>query len=209
MTRTPAPATCSAVSTSTSSRSSPAPKGRRAASSTRRAASSRCWSRCWSRTGAGSTTRAAARRACSCSRWRSSGPTPSGNGNGGRARGDISIYGQESNYTTWRLAKMNLAIRGIEGQIAHGDSFHDDRHPDLKADFILANPPFNVSELGRRAADRGQALALRRGLRRATPISPGCSTWSTTWRREEWRASCSRTVRCRRASRARGRSGST
>jgi type I restriction enzyme M protein len=69
-----------------------------------------------------------------------------GNGNGGRARGDISIYGQESNYTTWRLAKMNLAIRGIEGQIAHGDTFHDDRQPDLKADFILANPPFNVSD---------------------------------------------------------------
>lgn len=60
--------------------------------------------------------------------------------------GDISIYGQESNYTTWRLAKMNLAIRGIDGQIAHGDSFHNDRHPDLKADFILANPPFNVSD---------------------------------------------------------------
>ena len=59
---------------------------------------------------------------------------------------DISIYGQESNYTTWRLAKMNLAIRGIDGQIAHGDTFHNDRHPDLKADFILANPPFNVSD---------------------------------------------------------------
>ena len=72
----------------------------------------------------------------------------SGNGNGGKARADISIYGQESNYTTWRLAKMNLAIRGIEGQIAHGDSFHNDRHPDLKADFILANPPFNVSDWG-------------------------------------------------------------
>ena len=62
--------------------------------------------------------------------------------------GDISIYGQESNYTTWRLAKMNLAIRGIDGQIAHGDTFHNDRHPDLKADFILANPPFNVSDWG-------------------------------------------------------------
>ncbi len=60
--------------------------------------------------------------------------------------GDISIFGQESNYTTWRLAKMNLAIRGIDGQIAHGDTFHNDRHPDLKADFILANPPFNVSD---------------------------------------------------------------
>ena len=64
------------------------------------------------------------------------------------AKADISIYGQESNYTTWRLAKMNLAIRGIEGQIAHGDSFHNDRHPDLRADFILANPPFNVSDWG-------------------------------------------------------------
>ena len=71
-----------------------------------------------------------------------------GNGNGGRARSDISIYGQESNHTTWRLAKMNLAIRGIEGQIDHGDSFHNNRHPDLKADFILANPPFNISDWG-------------------------------------------------------------
>ncbi len=75
-----------------------------------------------------------------------------GNGNGGKApkgkKPDISIYGQESNYTTWRLAKMNLAIRGIEGQIAPGDTFHDDRFPDLKADFILANPPFNVSDWG-------------------------------------------------------------
>ncbi|MGE0544262.1 MAG: type I restriction-modification system subunit M [Dehalococcoidia bacterium] len=60
--------------------------------------------------------------------------------------GDISIYGQESNYTTWRLAKMNLAIRGIDGQIAHGDTFHNDRHPDLKADYVLANPPFNDSD---------------------------------------------------------------
>ena len=60
--------------------------------------------------------------------------------------GDISIYGQESNYTTWRLAKMNLAIRGIDAQIAHGDSFHADKHPDLKADYVLANPPFNSSD---------------------------------------------------------------
>ena len=87
----------------------------------------------------------------------------SGNGNGGRARGDISIYGQESNYTTWRLAKMNLAIRGIEGRIAHGDSFHDDRHPDLKADFILANPPFNVSDWG------GERLAEDRRWRYGAP----------------------------------------
>ena len=72
-----------------------------------------------------------------------------GNGNGGRARGDLSIYGQESNYTTWRLARMNLAIRGIENDfIAFGDSFHNDQHPDLRADYILANPPFNVSDWG-------------------------------------------------------------
>lgn len=71
-----------------------------------------------------------------------------GNGNGGKAKNDISIYGQEFNYTTWRLAKMNLAIRGIDGQIGHGDTFLTDRHPDLKADFILANPPFNISDWG-------------------------------------------------------------
>ena len=79
------------------------------------------------------------------------GAHATGNGRGrppARTKADISIYGQESNYTTWRLAKMNLAIRGIEGQIAHGDTFHNDRHPDLKADFILANPPFNVSDWG-------------------------------------------------------------
>ena len=46
------------------------------------------------------------------------------------------------------MARMNLAIRGIEGQIEHGDSFHNDRHPDLRADYILANPPFNVSDWG-------------------------------------------------------------
>ena len=71
-----------------------------------------------------------------------------GNETSGGARADISIYGQESNYTTWRLAKMNLAIRGIGGQITQGDTFHNDQHPDLKADFILANPPFNVSDWG-------------------------------------------------------------
>ncbi|MCX6690845.1 MAG: class I SAM-dependent DNA methyltransferase, partial [Methanoregula sp.] len=64
--------------------------------------------------------------------------------------GDISIYGQESNPTTWKLAKMNLAIRGIEGNFGpdNGDSFHRDHHPDLKADFILANPPFNMKDWG-------------------------------------------------------------
>lgn len=59
---------------------------------------------------------------------------------------NISIYGQESNQTTWRLAVMNLAIRGIEANIQWGDSFTNDLHKDLKADFILANPPFNDSD---------------------------------------------------------------
>jgi type I restriction enzyme M protein len=66
---------------------------------------------------------------------------------GGRI-GDIRIYGQELNYTTWRLAKMNLAIRGIDGRIEQGDSFLNDRFPDLKADYILANPPFNMKSWG-------------------------------------------------------------
>lgn len=63
----------------------------------------------------------------------------------GRVEG-ISIYGQESNPTTWRLCMMNLAIRSIEGDIKWGDSFINDHHKDLKADFILANPPFNDSD---------------------------------------------------------------
>jgi type I restriction enzyme M protein len=65
-------------------------------------------------------------------------------------RSDLSIYGQESNQTTWRLCKMNLAIRGIEANIAWNSegSFHNDAQKDLKADFILANPPFNDSDWG-------------------------------------------------------------
>lgn len=68
---------------------------------------------------------------------------------GGRI-GDIAIYGQESNPTTWKLCKMNLAIRGIEGNLGEhrADSFHHDQHKDLKADYILANPPFNISDWG-------------------------------------------------------------
>ncbi len=66
-------------------------------------------------------------------------------------RNDISVYGQESNPTTWRLAKMNLAIRGIEANLGSkwADTFHEDLHPGLKADYILANPPFNDSDWGR------------------------------------------------------------
>lgn len=59
---------------------------------------------------------------------------------------DLTVFGQESNHTTWKLCKMNLAIRGIESTIAWGDSFHDDYHKELKADFVIANPPFNDSD---------------------------------------------------------------
>ncbi len=68
---------------------------------------------------------------------------------GGRI-GDIAIYGQESNYVTWRLAKMNLAVRGIDSDIRWNNegSFHKDELRELKADYILANPPFNISDWG-------------------------------------------------------------
>lgn len=63
---------------------------------------------------------------------------------------DISVYGQEKNSNTWKLAKMNLAIRGIEAKLGekNADTFHDDQHPTLRADYILANPPFNISDYG-------------------------------------------------------------
>lgn len=68
---------------------------------------------------------------------------------GGRI-GNIAVYGQESNYTTWRLCKMNLAVRGIDAEIHWNNegSFHKDELRDLRADFILANPPFNISDWG-------------------------------------------------------------
>jgi type I restriction enzyme M protein len=68
---------------------------------------------------------------------------------GGRI-GDIAIYGQEMNNTTWRLAKMNMAVRGIDADIRWNNegSFHKDELKDLKADYILANPPFNISDWG-------------------------------------------------------------
>jgi type I restriction enzyme M protein len=69
--------------------------------------------------------------------------------------GDISIYGQESNATTRRLAVMNLAIRGIEADFGpeHADTFRRDLHPDLRADYVLANPPFNDSDWFRKDDD--------------------------------------------------------
>jgi type I restriction enzyme M protein len=68
----------------------------------------------------------------------------------GGVRNDVSVFGQENNPTTWRLAKMNLALRGIDANLGPqwGDSFSNDLHPDLRADFVLANPPFNISQWG-------------------------------------------------------------
>jgi type I restriction enzyme M protein len=70
-------------------------------------------------------------------------------------RDDIAVYGQESNERTWRLAKMNLAIHGINGNLSSKweDTFHEDRHPSVKAEFILANPPFNMSDWARNTED--------------------------------------------------------
>ncbi|MFE6551719.1 type I restriction-modification system subunit M [Streptomyces sp. NPDC057746] len=75
-----------------------------------------------------------------------------------RGRGhkaDIAVYGQELNERTWRLGKMNLAIHGIDGNLAPrwGDTFADDKHPDLKADFVMANPPFNIKDWARDESD--------------------------------------------------------
>jgi type I restriction enzyme M protein len=63
---------------------------------------------------------------------------------------DISVFGQDSNPTTWKMAQMNLAIRGIEADLGkfNADTFFDDQHPTLKADFVMANPPFNLSDWG-------------------------------------------------------------
>jgi type I restriction enzyme M protein len=68
----------------------------------------------------------------------------------GGKRNQLSVYGQELAGTTWRLAKMNLAIRGIDADLGDepSDTFHRDKHPDLRADYVLANPPFNVSDWG-------------------------------------------------------------
>ncbi|WP_226704740.1 type I restriction-modification system subunit M [Microbulbifer elongatus] len=79
--------------------------------------------------------------------------------------GDISIYGQESNPTTWRLAAMNMAIRGMDFNFGKepADSFHNDQHPDLKADYVMANPPFNISDWG------GDALEADKRWQFGTP----------------------------------------
>jgi type I restriction enzyme M protein len=81
--------------------------------------------------------------------------------------GDISIYGQESNSTTRRLAVMNLALRGIEADFGpeHADTFRRNLHPDLRADYVLANPPFNDSDWFRKTITCAGSSASRQGQR--------------------------------------------
>lgn len=95
--------------------------------------------------------------------------------------GDIAVYGQESNYTTWKLARMNLAIRRIDADLGkeNADTFHQDLHPDLRADYVLANPPFNISNWGgeRLQSDPAGATARPGGERElrvaaAHPVPP-------------------------------------
>ncbi len=103
---------------------------------------------------------------------------------GGRMN-DIAVYGQESNPTTWRLAQMNLAIRGIEANLGphHGDSFSRDLHPDLKADCCSGQPPFNMSDWGGASLRGPGSSGSSACRRRATPAYPaGCSILFTTWR---------------------------
>lgn len=95
----------------------------------------------------------------------------------------ISVYGQELNSNTWRLAQMNLAICGIEANFgdSFGDSFHDDKHPFLKADFVMANPPFNISN-----GEVTNSMTTHAGNTAYHPKAMltllGCSTCCTTWR---------------------------
>ncbi len=66
----------------------------------------------------------------------------------GREKAKLAIYGQESKEFVWKIAKMNLAIRNAEGDIRIGDSYHEDKFPDLRADYVVSNPPFNDSGWG-------------------------------------------------------------
>ena len=94
----------------------------------------------------------------------------SGNGDGGEARADISIYGEESNYTTWRLAKTNLALRGLEEQIGHGDSFHSDP--------ARGTRPRPVDQAVHPTAEESRASPAHRG-RQPVPALRDADRWST------------------------------
>jgi N-6 DNA methylase len=135
---------------SISSGSSPAPKESVVGSTIPPDVSSAFWSQCCSHSGTRSLTLAGAQVACLFSQSASFEAHALQFKDPKRRRAELSIFGQESNPTTWRLAKTNLAIRGIEANLGlkWADSFHEDLHAGLKADFVLANPPFNDSAWG-------------------------------------------------------------
>ena len=114
-------------------------------------------------------------------------------------RTDISVYGQELNERTWRMAKMNLAIHGIDNKglgARWGDTFARDLHPDLQMDFVMANPPFNIKDWARNESrTRAGATACRRPTTRTTPGSSTSSPSSPRAVRPVWSWP---TVRCRR-----------
>jgi len=116
----------------------------------------------------------------------------------------VSIYGQESNQTTWRLCKMNLALRGIDSSNVlwnNEGSFLNDAHPDLRADFVIANPPFNDSDWsgGTLRGDGRWQYSKETPPHPATPTTPGYNTLSITltpreppvlcWQRARFQAS--------------------
>lgn len=112
--------------------------------------------------------------------------------------GDVSIYGQEANPTTWRLAAMNLAIRGIDFNLGKepADTFVRNQHPDLRADFVLANPPFNISDWWHGSLE-GDPRWVYGTPPQGNPTTPGCNTCYTTSSPRAGRVSCSPMAPCR------------
>lgn len=96
---------------------------------------------------------------------------------------DLSVFGQESNAETWRLAKMNLALHGIDGDLSDRaeSSFTADLHPDLRADFIITNPPFNLGEKGQSGWGRDQLLEDARWRINGELLLPSASNANFAW----------------------------
>ena len=102
---------------------------------------------------------------------------------------DISVYGQDSNPTTWKMAQMNLAIRGIDADLGkfNADTFFNDCHPTLRADFIMANPPFNLSDWGRRQAGGRCAVGIWHATGRKCKLCPASAHDSSLGRERAYR----------------------
>ena len=147
--RAPRPATCWARCTSTSWRSSPAPRASAAASSTRPPVLCACWWRCSSRTTAACTTRAAGPAACSCR------PRSSSNAHGGKAHGHLRLRPgtQRAHVAHGEDEPRHPRHQRATSAPRWGDTFARDQHPDLQADFVMANPPFNIKDWARSEDD--------------------------------------------------------